>query len=857
MGCLSSKPDKYSADEDVVVTKDVLPEPKSGKVETPSVEQQQLPSSSDIKEPDLGIRPEVEQVLRSAVGYENTEQTGVIHLGSVRNSNTSHASGASGIPLSGSFLAGASKSLRGTPNKRLGVMGVDLGSIMDDHGMLNPMVSRQMSQLSRYSVRSESGSVMIMPEERDSQPFKLLKLIGRGGFGNVYLADWEEGQRVAVKIIQGYNNAEQPEEQEWEARKEKMAQMEAVLMSAIEHENIVRTLKVIAHKGEQVDPALAALEKQLLKNHLGSSLKETQLGAPSFEWHIIMEFCDKGSLSRALSTFMLHQPHDGLNVKWDAWASLEILKEITQSIMFLHQNRILHGDLKAANVLLASSALDRRKYIAKVADFGLSRVLQDDKNHIKTQTFGTVTHVPPELLSKGSLTTKADVYAIGVLMWELYTAEKVFKQLSDSEVILAVVTKKARPSFPPDVPSRYKFLAERCWADMVELRPSLAVIMTELENLQKNLCPQGPQSSPLVCRVYPSRQKALAELIQKQQAMLAQQSITRSHSNSNTNNLVMRPGSAREVGTNGQGGSSGGMVLPPGSPLGSPRALSAFRAKSQEQSPLGPFAANNSAFKQTGGGGSLSYRHMDPNAVNNAVHSALKATSSYQQLDSNAVNNALDDAALVSGSSTLNKKELAGGDVKGSDQAAQSSPLVEGTLVAAVAAAGSAAAAAAAAASPQVAGVRRQRGISFSLAGNEDLEGSGRGGTGGRGAGGSRPASPSGRRVSFACTVEGEGESSSPSSSSKNNMNMPRAKSFVGRRTSNSRQLSPLAPVNAGSPARVIQDLSVQRPIISSSTALVDLDCQFGSKSLGDAAPAEKMPRQPSNMLASTESNIV
>lgn len=90
-----------------------------------------------------------------------------------------------------------------------------------------------------------------------------------------------------------------------------------------------------------------------------------------------------------------------------------------------------------------------------MSDFGLSRVLQETKNHIKTQTFGTVTHVPPELLSKGTLSSKADVYAIGVLMWEMYTAEKVFKQLSDSEVILAVVTKKARPAFPQDAPSRY------------------------------------------------------------------------------------------------------------------------------------------------------------------------------------------------------------------------------------------------------------------------------------------------------------------------------------------------------------------------------------------------------------------
>ncbi len=54
----------------------------------------------------------------------------------------------------------------------------------------------------------------------------------------------------------------------------------------------------------------------------------------------------------------------------------------------------------------------------------------------------------------GTLSPSSDVYAVGVLMWEIFTAEKVFKQLSDSEVILAVVTKKARPSFPSDCPSR-------------------------------------------------------------------------------------------------------------------------------------------------------------------------------------------------------------------------------------------------------------------------------------------------------------------------------------------------------------------------------------------------------------------
>lgn len=61
--------------------------------------------------------------------------------------------------------------------------------------------------------------------------------------------------------------------------------------------------QVIASQGGEIDPELAAVEKQLLKAHLPAGTKDEE-GLPSFEWHIIMEYCDKGSLSRALSTFM-------------------------------------------------------------------------------------------------------------------------------------------------------------------------------------------------------------------------------------------------------------------------------------------------------------------------------------------------------------------------------------------------------------------------------------------------------------------------------------------------------------------------------------------------------------------------
>lgn len=56
----------------------------------------------------------------------------------------------------------------------------------------------------------------------------------------------------------------------------------------------------------------------------------------------------------------------------------------------------------------------------QVADFGLSRQAGDS---VDTDTYGTVTHMPPELLMEGKLTKSADVYAFGVLLWEMYTGE--------------------------------------------------------------------------------------------------------------------------------------------------------------------------------------------------------------------------------------------------------------------------------------------------------------------------------------------------------------------------------------------------------------------------------------------------
>lgn len=273
MGCFSSK----SLDEDQINQAKDGQEKKGEQTRSPQ---------------ELGIRPEVQFALKhkEEVGGGRNKST---TEGRERSTRTSQPAVVLGRPDDKSFsvpMSPASRTSRNDRNSRMSrksLVAADLESIMDNQGLLNPIVSRQMSVMSHYSVRSESGAVLISPEENDGSEFKLLKLIGRGGFGNVYLGDWD-GDKVAIKvrtsppsaslcrlcvegelsisamtvdvcrqpltphplfqIIQGYHNSDQPEEQEWEQRKERMAQMEAVLMSAIEHDNIVRTFKVIAHQ---------------------------------------------------------------------------------------------------------------------------------------------------------------------------------------------------------------------------------------------------------------------------------------------------------------------------------------------------------------------------------------------------------------------------------------------------------------------------------------------------------------------------------------------------------------------------------------------------------------------------------
>ncbi|KXZ51145.1 hypothetical protein GPECTOR_13g632 [Gonium pectorale] len=123
------------------------------------------------------------------------------------------------------------------------------------------------------------------------------------------------------------------------------------------------------------------------------------------------------------------------------------------------------------------------RWVAKVGDFGLARVLGADASHVSTRPHGTSSHLAPEVWAEGHLSQQADVYAFGVTLWELATGEKPWRGLRAGRILHAVMLRGSRPPLPPWLPPAYAAIVQACWAQAPRDRPSFAAIVEQLEAL--------------------------------------------------------------------------------------------------------------------------------------------------------------------------------------------------------------------------------------------------------------------------------------------------------------------------------------------------------------------------------------
>eukprot|EP01087_Luapelamoeba_hula_P015649 TRINITY_DN4699_c0_g2_i1.p1 TRINITY_DN4699_c0_g2~~TRINITY_DN4699_c0_g2_i1.p1 ORF type:complete len:411 (+),score=75.33 TRINITY_DN4699_c0_g2_i1:378-1610(+) len=196
---------------------------------------------------------------------------------------------------------------------------------------------------------------------------------------------------------------------------------------------------------------------------------------------IVVSYCSHGCLSSAMED-------DTFNIGWDLvfkWAS-----QMVQAILTLHSFNppIFHRDLKSPNLLLNS------QWDIQVCDFGNAR--GDDVGDASTlnKMRGTYAWCAPELFFGSKFTTKADVYSVGVILWELVvrcTEGKYYRPYHEHPnltlgytIILKTAKNGLRPSFTQGVPAEWRELIQRCWDPRPESRPETAEIMQEITRLQ-------------------------------------------------------------------------------------------------------------------------------------------------------------------------------------------------------------------------------------------------------------------------------------------------------------------------------------------------------------------------------------
>ncbi|KAF7378237.1 Kinase-like protein [Mycena sanguinolenta] len=171
-----------------------------------------------------------------------------------------------------------------------------------------------------------------------------------------------------------------------------------------------------------------------------------------------------------------------------------LIREIAQGLAFLHDEGIVHGDLRGANILVSDAGN------ACLTDFGLT-VLVDASTSATRNGAGCGRWMAPEILENHPRTRASDIYAFACVCLELYTGHPPFhgELLLTPAVAYHVVAKQKRPNRPAGnvIPDLVWDLMEKCWAHDVADRPSILGILLRLPTNDVDQCmnPQVPSSA--------------------------------------------------------------------------------------------------------------------------------------------------------------------------------------------------------------------------------------------------------------------------------------------------------------------------------------------------------------------------
>eukprot|EP01119_Soliformovum_irregulare_P017850 TRINITY_DN5365_c0_g1_i2.p1 TRINITY_DN5365_c0_g1~~TRINITY_DN5365_c0_g1_i2.p1 ORF type:complete len:843 (-),score=277.84 TRINITY_DN5365_c0_g1_i2:51-2465(-) len=209
--------------------------------------------------------------------------------------------------------------------------------------------------------------------------------------------------------------------------------------------------------------------------------------APDKPICILTEYLSEGSLSEMIAKG---------NITITATLAVSIARDVASGMSHLHEEKILHCDLAARNLLVALKGKDQ--YVVKVADFGLSHIAAESENYnINAETKFPIRWSAPEVMTRHQVSQKSDVWSYGVAIWEIIEQKKPYNDLlSNQEVMVAVCngTKLPRPT-RIDIPDAFWELLMTCFAYEPRDRPLFASLCKSLIDLSETTRVKNVKSS--------------------------------------------------------------------------------------------------------------------------------------------------------------------------------------------------------------------------------------------------------------------------------------------------------------------------------------------------------------------------
>ncbi|MBI2422891.1 MAG: serine/threonine protein kinase [Candidatus Hydrogenedentes bacterium] len=258
-----------------------------------------------------------------------------------------------------------------------------------------------------------SGSTLGALEDLVGQTvdnFRVLSLLGSGGFGAVYKAmDLNLGREVALKFLHG----------PLQGQARKLFEREARALAALSKEAGIVEIYQWGHRGDVV--------------------------------YLVLELVD-GSTEKLLEDYP-----EGLPIA----RALQLAADCAEALAFAHGQGILHRDIKPANILV-----DGHTGRAKLADFGLARVSVDSEMSLTGGISGSPPYMSPEQATGDELDARSDIFSLGVTLYQLLCGARPFEGRSAQQV-MSNIRKNERVPLPQrrnDLPQRIVAIVDRATA---------------------------------------------------------------------------------------------------------------------------------------------------------------------------------------------------------------------------------------------------------------------------------------------------------------------------------------------------------------------------------------------------------